>query len=238
MFRPLPRRFDSTQPELMDLPDADAQLLTDDLKNLRTINRLFGGLAAVRKHIRPFLERLNGRPVTSVLDMATGSADHLLALVDLARRLERPISVTGIDSNPHMVEISRQRTAHVPAITVLQGDIRYPDWPDGSFDVVLCSLALHHFSQEEGLELVRTMRRLSRIGFIVNDLRRSRLGIGAAWLWTRITTRNPMTRNDAVVSVLRGFTEDELAEMGTASGVRRFSVHREPFFRLMLVGEH
>ncbi|MCK5572042.1 MAG: SAM-dependent methyltransferase, partial [Bacteroidetes bacterium] len=83
-----------------------------------------------------------------------------------------------------------------------------------------------------------TMRRLSRIGFIVNDLRRSRLGIGAAWLWTRITTRNPMTRNDAVVSVLRGFTEDELAEMGTASGVRRFSVHREPFFRLMLVGEH
>ncbi|MGB5873879.1 MAG: methyltransferase domain-containing protein [Bacteroidota bacterium] len=222
----------------MDLPDANPQLLAEDLKNLRSINRLFGGLAAVRKHIRPFLEKSNGRPVASVLDMATGSADHPLALVDLARRLERQVSVTAVDSNPHMVEISRQRTAHIPAITVIQGDIRYPEWPDGSFDIVLCSLALHHFSEEEARGLVQTMRRLSRIGFIVNDLRRSRLGEGAAWLWNRATTRNPMTLNDAVVSVQRGFTEDELAQMGTSSGVRRSSVHREPFFRLVLVGEH
>jgi ubiquinone/menaquinone biosynthesis C-methylase UbiE len=222
----------------MDLPDANPQLLSDDLKNLRTINRLFGGLAAIRKHIRPFLERSNGKPVTSVLDMATGSADHPLALVELAQRLKRPVAVTAIDSNARMVEISRQRTAHVSAITALQGDILSPEWPDGSFDVVLCSLALHHFSQEQAHDLVRNMCRLSRIGFLVNDLRRSRLGEGAAWLWTRTTTRNPMTRNDAIVSVQRGFTEDEFAEMGAASGVRRFSVHKEPLFRLVLVGEH
>jgi len=237
-FRPLPRRFDSSQPEHMDLPDADPLLLMDDLKNLRNINRFLGGHSALRKHIRPFLENSNGRPVTTVLDMATGSADHPLALVDLARRLGRPVSITAIDSNPHMVETSRRRTAHVPAITVLRGDIRYPEWPDGSFDFVLCSLALHHFSLEVAREIVCSMRRLSRVGFIVNDLQRSRLGEAAAWLWTRTTTRNPMTRNDAVVSVQRGFNKEELAEMGTESGVRRFSVHREPFFRLVLVGEH
>jgi hypothetical protein len=222
----------------MDLPDADPRILRDDLNNLRTINRLFGGLAAVRKHVRPFLETSNGKTNTSVLDMATGSADHPLALVELARSLQRPVSVTAVDSNPHMVELSREQTAHVPAITVLEGDIRRPEWPDGSFDIVLCSLALHHFSQEQAHQLVRAMRRISRIGFIVNDLRRSRLGEGAAWLWTRTTTQNPMTRNDAVLSVQRGFTEDEFVEIGNASGVRHFAVHREPFFRLLLVGEH
>ena len=222
----------------MDLPDADPVLLEDDLRNLRTINRWFGGIRAVRRHLQALLGRVNGRSSTSVLDLATGSADHPLALVELGRRLGREIRVTAVDANPRMVDVSRRRTAHEPAITIVEGDIRTPIWDDQSFDVVLCSLALHHFSDEEAQEVVRTMVRLSRVGFIVNDLKRSRLAVGAAWCWTRVSTRNPMTRNDAVVSVWRGFTASELGAMAVASGVRSFALHREPLFRLVLVGEH
>ena len=39
---------------MMDRPDADPRMLRDDLKNLRVINRLFGGLSAIRKSILPF----------------------------------------------------------------------------------------------------------------------------------------------------------------------------------------
>jgi len=222
----------------MDLPDADPALLEDDLKNLRTINRHFGGIRAVEKHIQPLLARVNGRSATSVLDLATGSADHPLALVALGRRLGREITVTAVDANPHMVRISRRRTAHEPGITVLEADIRAPGLQDRSFDIVLCSLALHHFSDREAGEIVRTMGRLSRVGYIVNDLRRCRSGAGAAWLWTRLSTRNPMTRNDAVVSVWRGFTGTELRALGLASDMRSVAVHREPLYRLVLVGEH
>ena len=222
----------------MDLPDANPALLEDDLRNLRTINRYFGGIRAVRRHIRPLLGRVNGVSSTSVLDLATGSADHPLALVELGRRIGREIQVTAVDANPRMVDVSRRRTAHEPGITILEGDIRRPPWEDGSFDIVLCSLALHHCSDEEAREVVRNMVRLSRVGFIVNDLKRTRLAVGAAWCWTRLSTRNPMTRNDAVVSVWRGFTEAELRAIARDSGVRSFSLHREPLFRLVLVGEH
>jgi hypothetical protein len=232
------RRFDGSRKELMDLPDADPALLEDDLSNLRTINRCFGGIRAVRKHIRPLLGRVNARTAASVLDLATGSADHPLALVEMGRRLGREISVTAMDRHPRMVELSRRRTAHEPGIAILEGDIRTPGLEDRSFDIVLCSLALHHFSDEEAGEIVRTMARLSRVGFLVNDLRRSRMAASAAWLWTRVSTGNPMTRNDAVVSVWRGFTEAELTAMGIASGIGRVSVHREPLYRLVLVGEH
>ena len=55
------------------------------------------------------------------------------------------------------------------------------------------------------------MHRVARVGFIVNDLRRSRTGHLAAWVAARLTTRNRLTRNDAPLSVLRAYTPDELA---------------------------
>jgi len=222
----------------MDLPDADPLLLEDDLKNLRTINRWFGGIHAVQKHIRPLLARANPRSTISVLDLATGSADHPLALVALGRQMGRLLTVTAVDANPRMVEISRSRTAHEPAITVQEGDIRTPSWSDRSFDIVLCSLALHHFPDHEAASILGHMGRISRIGMLVNDLRRSRSAAAAAWLWTRVSTRNIMTRNDAVLSVWRGFTASELITLGGASGIRNLAVYREPFYRLVLVGEH
>lgn len=223
---------------MMDRPDADPQVLKEDLKNLRTINRLFGGLRAMRGEMLRFMNgRAHGDEIT-VLDLATGSADQPVSMVRLARSLGKKIRIVAIDQNPRILENAKEQTAGYEEISLERRSLLTLKYPDKSFHVVTCSLALHHFSDEEAIEILKSMHRISRLGWIVNDLNRSWSGVAAAWMWSRLTTRNPMTRNDSYISVLRGFTEQEMKMMANAAGVRKFHIMRKPLFRLVLVGEH
>ena len=123
-------------------------------------------------------------------------------------------------------------------IVIEEGDILHLPYPPESFDVVLCSLTLHHFTYEEGIKILGAMNRICRLGFVVSDLHRSWIAAGAAVLYTRLTTTNPMTRYDAYASVLGAFTREELSRMATAAGVHTFKIQTQPFFRLLLIGRH
>lgn len=221
----------------MDRPNADPEILRDDLQNLRTINRMFGGLAAVRKNILPLIERIPPDREIHLLDLATGSADHPVSIVQLAKRLGRKIHITAVDNNSHMLRISREETKGISEIIIDEQDIRHPSYPDRSFDVVLCSLALHHFSRADAITILSEMKRLSRVGLLVNELNRSWVGAWTAWLYTRLTTRNPMTLFDSPLSVLRAFTIKELRTMALEAGIENPILKRQPMFRLVLIAE-
>jgi ubiquinone/menaquinone biosynthesis C-methylase UbiE len=222
----------------MDRPGSDPDLLADDLRNLRIINRCFGGLRVIRRHVFPLIDRIERQKEIEILDLATGSADYPLDLAKLIRRLGRNVHIVAVDNNPFMVATARKRTAAFPGITVRDMDVLSLAYPDRSFDVVLCSSAIHHFSRCDAVHLLREMCRLSRVGFIVNDLDRSRLGAWTAWLYGRLSTTNPITRHDAYASFLRAFTKNELIAMSQEAGIQSFVVTRQAFFRLILVGVH
>jgi len=230
------RRYDPRDPEMMDRADADTDLLDGDLRNLRAINKWLGGLRVVRRGVAALMTRTAPEAGIDVLDLATGSADYPVDLAKRMRQSGRSVRVVAVDKNPFMVEIAQKRTAEFPEITVDEMDIRALPFPDGSFDIVLCSSAIHHLSREEALHLLADMNRIARIGFVVNDLDRSRAGAWAAWLYGHLSTSNPITRYDSYLSMLRAFTMDELAAMTHEAGVRSFTISREAFFRLLLVG--
>jgi ubiquinone/menaquinone biosynthesis C-methylase UbiE len=235
---PVPeRRFDPDTPEMMDLPGVDKGLLEEDLRNLRIINRFLGGLRAVRRHITPLIERIPPNQEIRILDLASGSGDHPLALVKFARGVGRRIHVTAVDRNPTMIGVLQKRTQGFPEIEIREADILNLGGGEWEADIVLCSLALHHFSTPDAVRLIATMHRLSRVGFIVNDLNRSWVAGWSAWIYAHLTTRNPLTLNDSYVSVLRAFTPSELRIISERAGVARFWIHHEPMFRLVLVGE-
>ena len=231
------RRFDNSKPEMMDLPDADAEILRDDLKNLRTINRYFGGLTALQKAVIPIVMKTKPENTVTILDLATGSGDHPVALLGAAQRIGRRIHVTAVDSNTVMLEESRKFAAGLKDIKFERSDIMNMPYKNESFDIVTCSLALHHFSRADVVTLLREMNRISRIGFVVNDLSRSFLGAATTWIYTRLATRNPMTRYDSVISVLRAFTKDELIAMFVEAGIEDVKVYKMRFFRLVAVKE-
>jgi len=230
------RRFDPNTFEMIDRPDSDPTVLRDDLKNLRRINRYFGGHSAVRAAILPLIEEVDPSRPVEILDLATGSADHPTMIAKLGRTINRSIRITGVDKNPEMLKIARELTMGFPSITIEHGDITSPAYPDKSFDIVLCSLTLHHFSREDAVGILRHLTRLSRVGFIVNDLNRTWVGAWTTWLFTHVAMRNPMTLNDSYASVMRAFTPAELRAMSKEAGVQHFQIATRPFFRLIMIG--
>lgn len=230
---PAQRRDDA---ELMDLPGQDRAELAENLRDIRRVNRLLGGTSVVLRHL-PELVRAappRNRQIT-ILDLATGSADIPVAIVRWARRCSISVSLIASDVSPEMLDLAKEQTAGYPEIELAQYDARAVALPDGAVDIVLCSLALHHFAPAEAIRVLTEMDRLSRAGFIVNDLRRSRLGYVAAWLAARLTTRNRLTRNDAPLSVLRAYTPDELAALLQRAGIADVIIVRQAWFRMAAV---
>lgn len=220
---------------MVDMPDADPLLLRGELRNLRIINRYLGGLAAVRKSLIPIVMSTDPGDTVEILDLATGSGDQPLALARLFRQLGRRVHITAIDNNETVLAEARNHAAGSNEIQFAHGDINALTYPDRCFDAVICSLAIHHFSRTGAVKLLREMDRLSKIGFIVNDLSRSYFALACAWIYTRSTTTNIMTRTDAIASIYAAFTKDELGSMVDEAGVGPLELFRAPFFRLVAV---
>ena len=220
---------------MVDLPDADPVLLRGELRNLRRINRYFGGLAAVRRVLAPMLANVPSNHTIELLDLATGSGDQVVAIARTFRQSGRRIAITAIDNNDTVLAEARIYAAGFDEIRFEFGDIRRLAYPDGSFDIVLCSLAIHHFSWTTAVRLLQEMDRLCRVGFILHDLTRSYFALAGAWLYTRITTTNIMTRTDAIASIFAAFTEEELGRIADDAHVGPLKISRSPFFRLNAV---
>jgi ubiquinone/menaquinone biosynthesis C-methylase UbiE len=224
--------------ELLDQAGHDPAELTANLQDIRTVNRLAGGVATVLRHLPGLLSQIpHGRPV-EILDLATGCGDIPLSLAAWADRQYRPLHLTVTDRSPEILAEARRTLAGVPGVTFTVCDARAVPMPDRSFDVVLCSLSLHHFAPGEAVQVLREMDRLARTGFILNDIRRCLAGFVAAWGASRVATRNRLTRHDMPLSVLRAYTPNELRALLRQAGIHDALVTTHPLFRMAAVHRH
>ncbi|MFN8661396.1 MAG: methyltransferase domain-containing protein [Thermomicrobiales bacterium] len=235
-FWSLPSRVDGD--ELLDELGHDPAELASSLRDVRGVNQFFGGLRTVRTALPRLLAATSPeRPVT-ILDLATGSADIPVNVVRWARRQGRTVDITASDYSPDILAIAARRVSGYPNIHLLQCDARDVPFADASFDIVLCSLALHHFAPPDAVRVLAEMNRVSRVGFIVNDLARSRPGYIGAWLVGRLGTRNRITRHDAPLSALRAYTPDELETLFDMAGVTDVEIRSSPWFRMSATKIH
>jgi ubiquinone/menaquinone biosynthesis C-methylase UbiE len=215
--------------ELMDEPVADVDELAGNLRDIAFANARLGGIAPVVRALR----RLGAR---TVLDVGSGAGDVALALVRDGERRGVPVHVTCLDVSEQMLTIARRTTGAHPALAFVRGDGESLPFADGAFDVVTCTLALHHFQPDGARALLRELRRVARISPVVCDLRRSAVAFAGTWLWSR-TSRNRLTRHDAPLSVRRAYTPDEALALARDAGWRAPRVRRAPFFRMTLTDE-
>ena len=230
------RRFSPSAPEMMDNPECDPGLLREDLANLRKINKWFGGYSALRLGINAIEARIPPAVAVKILDLGTGSGDHLPILLRRLRKKRRDVHIVGVDKQRQILGVARERTIGVEGIEIVEGDIRHLPYSDHSFDIVIASLVLHHHSFDDCARILKEMKRVSRYGVVVNDLQRSWIGAGVTWAFTHVFMRNPMTLHDSTLSVLRSFTWDELSSLARQAGLERHAIFRHPMFRFVLVG--
>src|ERR1700682_1511422 len=174
------RQFDPAVPELMDRPQPISQELADDLRNLRQLNRFLGSHTLVRKFLRRWIKR--GARLR-IVDLATGSGDIPRLVVDHARDVGATVEIEAVDRQSATLEIARGLSEYYPEISFIAGDIR--EWQSSApADVVLCSLVLHHFSEEDAVRVLRRCRELSKQFVLVSDLRRGLLARIGVYLLT------------------------------------------------------
>jgi ubiquinone/menaquinone biosynthesis C-methylase UbiE len=232
---PLPRAEGVT--ELIDEPGIVLEELSANLRDLERLNRLFGGTRLILRHLRPMLRRAETGEIR-ILDVATGGADIPAAIVRWARRHGRRVQIVGIDKNPQMLRAAGDRMRRYPEVSLEIADALALPYPAASFDVVLCSLALHHLSYAEGVRLLGALDRIGRWGFIVNDLLRSWHAYLLTWLAMRTFCRGRLVRHDGPLSIRRAYTLSELRAMVDAAGVDGVRIYPHPFFRVAMVKEH
>ncbi len=216
----------SYEKELMDFPGNDPELLAGDLRNLRRLNRFLNGSRSVVLALNHILRRAPLEHV-SLLDVGTGSADiPALVLAQLRRRGVRA-KIVGLEADPMTARIAAQCSANLFDIEIIQGDAGAPPFSPGSFDFVVASQFLHHFSEAKIVELLRRWARLARRGIVISDLVRHPVAYHGIRLLTQLATRNIMTLTDAPLSVRRAFTFEEwraLLRQADVGPVEMFSV--------------
>jgi SAM-dependent methyltransferase len=217
----LARRID--EPELLDMgvPDDEARA---SLADLRFVNRWLGNRGAFLDAVRPFLQ---ASPRPRLLDVGCGSADVPAAVV---RTLGRPMLAVGLDA-----KLLHLREAPPGVVPVQAGVDRLP-FPPRSFDVVTASLFLHHFGDEALPGLLRGLFALARRALVVNDLRRAWVPYLFGRALFRPLFRSRVSVEDGLISIRRGFTEEELGAAFAAAGLRA-RVSRSWPYRLLAVAE-
>lgn len=220
-------------PELMDDPSIDPVEHRRALAGLRRVN----AICQTGKHVANEIVRIaQSRKLkkVSVLDLGCGSGD---IATNVASRLSGRMAcdISGWDISPTAVASATEQLENrirtgatvLPddvSVTFHQADVFEPT--NQKFDIVYCCLFLHHFSDEQSVQLLKRMKEIANIAVIVDDLQRTSLGLALAKLGCYLLSRSPVVHFDGPQSVRAAFRIDEVLEMAAMAGMHGCSIHK------------
>lgn len=215
MLAPACRRL---QPELMDQPDLDIREHRHALAALGRGNAVSRSVATLWPAIARAAS-VAARPIR-ILDLACGGGHVVVGLARRAARTGVPAEVCGCDISPVAIEYARALSGQsgVRHVQFTQLDAAGGLLPTG-FDVVLCSLFLHHLEDDEAERVLRRMKDAARALMLVSDLRRTHLGYSFAWVGCRLLSRSRVFHVDGTRSVEAAFTTKEAQAMAARAGL-------------------
>jgi SAM-dependent methyltransferase len=191
--------------EILDDPGADPALSLRSLRDVALANRFFGGRRAVVGEVTRLLGAWPRDRALSLLDVGTGIGDIPAAVSRAAAQRGIVARTIGLELSPAIARAAASRCT-----SALAGDARHLPFADGSIDVVTCSQVLHHFDGADADQLLRECTRVARTAVIIGDLRRSWIAVAGLWSSSFLLGFHPVSRHDGIVSILRGYTRDEL----------------------------
>jgi ubiquinone/menaquinone biosynthesis C-methylase UbiE len=211
----------SYQKELLDRNDIPFEDIKRNMQELDFINTKLGGhditLDGIVKLIKNQMH-FNSR--LTVVEIGCGGGDNLRAIRNWAEKIHLQTQLKGIDINPECIAYAERlkRNRGIEFVVSDYKDVSFNEKPD----IIFCSLFCHHFIEDEVVFMLRWMQQNSRIGFFINDLHRHWLAYYSIKLLTKIFSKSYLVKNDAPLSVQRGFTRKEWNAIFQEAGIRNF----------------
>jgi len=221
--------------EIMDDFSMEGDDLIDALDKIASINRLLGGNKITLDGVKSLIEHVPISQEIKIIDLGCGSGDMLRMLADFAERENRNFKLIGIDANNNTILRAKEMSTVYPNISYLTENVFSPDFKNLEYDISLCTLTLHHFKDDELLQIMRILDRNSRIGIVINDLQRSALAYRLFQLLGFVFQLKKMPKEDGLTSILRGFKKQELIDYSKKLQITNYKIQWKWAFRYQWV---
>ncbi len=204
--------YRTDEEEIMDDFSIDGPLLNDALDKLATINKLLGGNRVTLNGLKILLKTQPKDKTITIVDLGCGGGDILRAIANYGKKEGYNFQLIGVDANKNATDYATTLSADYDNIKFVYTDVFSEEFKTMKYDIVITTLFLHHFKQNQLLELMGHLLKKAKLGMVVNDLHRHRL---AYYLFKLITipVKNKMIIEDGLTSVLRGFKRKELINL-------------------------
>ena len=223
----------SSEMEIMDDFTIEGVLIRDTLDKIEIINRFLGGNTVTIKGLKKILKNQSKNKTITIVDLGCGNGDILRDVAKFGRKNNYSFKLIGIDANLAAINYAKELSKEYSELSFKTIDILSEDFKKESYDIVLCTLFLHHFKNEELISFLKTTIEKATIGVVVNDLHRHKL---AYYLFKLIGffIKNKMVRQDGLISVLRAFKRKDLENISTQIKVH-FSIQWKWAFRYLWI---
>ena len=224
-------RYRTNQVETMDDFQMEGAVLKDALDKIAKINQLLGGNRLTLQGVQTLFKDIDKRRIITIVDVGCGNGDMLRYIAEFFDSKGYKLKLIGIDANAFTIKHAKKLSKHYPNISYQCEDIFNKQFSELKYDILLCTLTLHHFKEEEIINLISTFYSNSKIGIVINDLQRSRIAYRLFQTICFLFRLNKMSREDGLISILRGFKEEELVTFSNQLKLKKYTLQWKWAFR-------
>jgi ubiquinone/menaquinone biosynthesis C-methylase UbiE len=210
-------------PEKLDEPSLPFEEAERSLSDLGRVNRLLLGALPLKRTLLPRLGRWTGP--RRVLDLGTGTGEVADDLARAAKRQGAPLRIVGVDLKLRHLVIGKRLGSNQLRVVA---DATALPFRDGAVEWSFSTLFFHHFEADSNRRVLAEMRRVSRTGAVVVDLRPSRLATRLLLVFLGLAGASEVTRHDGRVSFERSWSMRDVARLTEGQPVRELR-RRFPF---------
>jgi len=219
----------SYEKELLDSDNIPHSDLLLNLHELNTVNTFLGGHNITCNGIDHFL---NKRPShLTIAEIGCGGGDNLFAIQKYLAKKQYKATLIGVDIKPECIAYAKASGHDIEWIC---SDYHTVKWSGDKPDIIFSSLFCHHFNEEELAIQMEWLKQNSKIGFFVNDLHRHVLAYYSIKIITKLFSRSYLVKNDAPLSVKRGFRKNEWIKILSSAGIKNYRVKWQWAFRYLI----
>jgi 2-polyprenyl-3-methyl-5-hydroxy-6-metoxy-1,4-benzoquinol methylase len=224
-------KYRTDTPEIMDDFTLEGEVLREALDKIAKINQFLGGNSLTLNGVKELILTVPKSRLITIVDVGCGNGDLLRVLSNYGKENNYSFSLIGIDANAFTVNHAKKLSESYSNINFQCEDIFEFDFSQLKCDIILCTLTLHHFKNEEIESLLTTFYANSNLGIVINDLHRSSLAYRLFKIICFPFQLNSMSREDGLTSILRGFKKKELETFSKKLGFKKYKIQWKWAFR-------
>lgn len=223
----------SNELELLDRDDNSFEAIKQNMRELDFINTWLGGHKITLSGVKSFLNTDRPKGSVVICEIGCGGGDNLRAIKNWCKKHSIVAEFIGIDLNKNCTTYaeSRPENADIQFICSDYSKVEFAKKPD----IIFSSLFTHHFSDESIVEILKWMGANSTRGFFVNDLHRHPLPYHLIKLATSRFSKSYLVKNDAPLSVLRGFSSTELNALFKKALIKNYTLQWKWAYRWLAI---